>query len=203
MKFLKNEAKELLLFLIFLALLLIYKHTIGSLILSSENLFLQYFYNMDAQGVQNILNYEARNKPSYTMFMTFKIIDWSILSHIRWSGILSAYIYYRICTYLYCKYQQWRNKKESSTLEIQTISKKDRLIFEFKIVIDFILCFIVFDIFFVLIMNWLTPTHVDESETLPMAGVLIFFGIPFALYTSYRITKIIRNKTWRRILNHG
>ncbi|MDN5081167.1 hypothetical protein ACOL21_02410 [Aliarcobacter butzleri] len=63
MKFLKNEAKELLLFLIFLALLLIYKHTIGSLILSSENLFLQWFYDMDAQGVQNMLNYEARNKP--------------------------------------------------------------------------------------------------------------------------------------------
>ncbi|MCG3664427.1 hypothetical protein PJV93_09800 [Aliarcobacter butzleri] len=203
MKFLKNEAKELLLFLIFLALLLIYKHTIGSLILSSENLFLQWFYDMDAQGVQNMLNYEARNKPSYTMFMTFKIIDWSILSHIRWRGILSVYIYYRICTYLYCKYQQWRNKKESSILEIQTISKKDRLIFELKIVIDFILCFIVFDIFFVLIMNWLTPTHVDESETLPMALVLIFFGMPFALYISYRITKIIRNKTWRRILNHG
>ncbi|MBF7065252.1 hypothetical protein [Aliarcobacter butzleri] len=203
MKFLKNEAKELLLFLIFLALLLIYKHTIGSLILSSENLFLQWFYDMDAQGVQNMLNYEARNRPSYTMFMTFKIIDWSILSHIRWRGILSVYIYYRICTYLYCKYQQWRNKKESSILEIQTISKKDRLIFELKIVIDFILCFIVFDIFFVLIMNWLTPTHVDESEVLPMALVLIFFGMPFALYISYRITKIIRNKTWRRILNHG
>lgn len=203
MKFLKNEAKELLLFLIFLALLLIYKHTIGSLILSSENLFLQWFYDMDAQGVQNMLNYEARNRPSYTMFMTFKIIDWSILSHIRWRGILSVYIYYRICTYLYCKYQQWRNKKESSILEIQTISKKDRLIFELKIVIDFILCFIVFDIFFVLIMNWLTPTHVDESEVLLMAGVLILFGMPFALYASYRITKIIRNKTWRRILNHG
>ncbi|MFX4217733.1 hypothetical protein ACOL3B_02390 [Aliarcobacter butzleri] len=203
MKFLKNEAKELLLFLIFLALLLIYKHTIGSLILSSENLFLQWFYDMDAQGVQNMLNYEARNKPSYTMFMTFKIIDWSILSHIRWRGILSVYIYYRICTYLYCKYQQWRNKKESSTLEIQTISKKDRLIFELKIVIDFILCFIVFDIFFVLIMNWLTPTHVDESEAFSMAIFFILFVMPFALYASYRITKIIRNKTWRRILNHG
>ncbi|WP_323587356.1 hypothetical protein [Aliarcobacter butzleri] len=203
MSFLKNEAKELLLFLIFLALLLIYKHTIGSLILSSENLFLQWFYDMDAQGVQNMLNYEARNKPSYTMFMTFKIIDWSILSHIRWRGILSVYIYYRICTYLYCKYQQWRNKKESSTLEIQTISKKDRLIFELKIVIDFILCFIVFDIFFVLIMNWLTPTHVDESEAFSMAIFFILFVMPFALYASYRITKIIRNKTWRRILNHG
>lgn len=203
MKFLKNEAKELLLFLIFLALLLIYKHTIGSLILSSENLFLQWFYDMDAQGVQNMLNYEARNKPSYTMFMTFKIIDWSILSHIRWRGILSVYIYYRICTYLYCKYQQWRNKKESSILEIQTISKKDRLIFELKIVIDFILCFVVFDIFFVLIMNWLTPTHVDESEAFSMAIFFILFVVPFALYASYRITKIIRNKTWRRILNHG
>lgn len=203
MKFLKNEAKELLLFLIFLALLLIYKHTIGSLILSSENLFLQWFYDMDAQGVQNMLNYEARNKPSDTMFMTFKIIDWSILSHIRWRGILSVYIYYRICTYLYCKYQQWRNKKESSILEIQTISKKDRLIFELKIVIDFILCFVVFDIFFVLIMNWLTPTHVDESEAFSMAIFFILFVVPFALYASYRITKIIRNKTWRRILNHG
>ncbi|MEV9593272.1 hypothetical protein AB0W31_02510 [Aliarcobacter butzleri] len=202
MKFLKNEAKELLLFLIFVALFLLYKHTLGSLIWSSENLFLQWFYDMDAQGVQNMLNYEARNRTRPTMFMTL-IIDWSILLSMRWSGILSAYIYYRICTYLYCKYQQWRNKKESSTLEIQTISKKDRLIFEFKIVIDFILCFVVFDIFFVLIMNWLTPTHVDESETLPMALVLIFFGIPFALYISYRITKIIRNKTWRRILNHG
>lgn len=203
MKFLKNEAKELLLFLIFLALLLIYKHTIGSLILSSENLFLQWFYDMDVQGVQNMLNYEARNKPSDTMFMTFKIIDWSILSHIRWRGILSVYIYYRICTYLYCKYQQWRNKKESSILEIQTISKKDRLIFELKIVIDFILCFVVFDIFFVLIMNWLTPTHVDESEAFSMAIFFILFVVPFALYASYRITKIIRNKTWRRILNHG
>lgn len=203
MKFLKNEAKELLLFLIFLALLLIYKHTIGSLILSSENLFLQWFYDMDAQGVQNMLNYEARNKPSYTMFMTFKIIDWSILSHIRWRGILSVYIYYRICTYLYCKYQQWRNKKESLTLEIQTISKKDRLIFELKIVIDFILCFIVFNIFFKLIMQWLTPNHLDEFEALPMLGVLILFVVPFALYISYRISKIIRNKTWRRILNHG
>ncbi|MFW2578244.1 hypothetical protein [Aliarcobacter butzleri] len=203
MSFLKNEAKELSLFLIFVALFLLYKHTLGSLIWSSENLFLQWFYDMDAQGVQNMLNYEARNKPSYTMFMTFKIIDWSILSHIRWSGILSAYIYYRICTYLYCKYQQWRNKKESSILEIQTISKKDRLIFELKIVIDFILCFIVFDIFFVLIMNWLTPTHVDESEALPMAIFFILFVMPFVLYASYRITKIIRNKTWRRILNHG
>ncbi|MFW3426102.1 hypothetical protein ACN9KI_04385 [Aliarcobacter butzleri] len=203
MSFLKNEAKELSLFLIFVALFLLYKHTLGSLIWSSENLFLQWFYDMDAQGVQNMLNYEARNKPSYTMFMTFKIIDWSILSHIRWRGILSVYIYYRICTYLYCKYQQWRNKKESSTLEIQTISKKDRLIFELKIVIDFILCFIVFDIFFVLIMNWLTPTHVDESEAFSMAIFFILFVMPFALYASYRITKIIRNKTWRRILNHG
>ncbi|MDK2041301.1 hypothetical protein [Aliarcobacter butzleri] len=202
MKFLKNEAKELLLFLIFVALFLLYKHTLGSLIWSSENLFLQWFYDMDAQGVQNMLNYEARNRTRPTMFMTL-IIDWSILSHIRWRGILSVYIYYRICTYLYCKYQQWRNKKESSILEIQTISKKDRLIFELKIVIDFILCFIVFDIFFVLIMNWLTPTHVDESEAFSMAIFFILFVVPFALYASYRITKIIRNKTWRRILNHG
>ncbi|WP_152059616.1 hypothetical protein [Aliarcobacter butzleri] len=202
MKFLKNEAKELLLFLIFVALFLLYKHTLGSLIWSSENLFLQWFYDMDAQGVQNMVNYEARNRTRPTMFMTL-IIDWSILSHIRWRGILSVYIYYRICTYLYCKYQQWRNKKESSILEIQTISKKDRLIFELKIVIDFILCFIVFDIFFVLIMNWLTPTHVDESEAFSMAIFFILFVVPFALYASYRITKIIRNKTWRRILNHG
>lgn len=202
MSFLKNEAKELLLFLIFVALLfLIYKHTIGSLILGSEKLFLQWFYDMDTQGVKNMLNYEARNKPAYTMFNIN--LHWSFLFTMRWSGIFSAYIYYRICTYLYCKYEQWRNKKESSTLEIQTISKKDRLIFELKIVIDFILCFIVFNIFFILIMNWLTPTHVDESEALPMAGVLILFGMPFALYTSYRITKTIRNKTWRRILNHG
>lgn len=204
MKFLKNEAKELLLFLIFVALLfLIYRHTIGSLILSSENLFLQWFYDMDAQGVQNMLNYEARNKPSYTMFMTFKIIDWSILSHIRWSEILSAYIYYRICTYLYCKYQQWRNKKKSSTLQIQTISKKDRLIFEFKIVIDFILCFIVFDIFFVLIANWMIGLIESDGPFDIVAALAAIGTIPFNVYASYRITKIIRNKTWRRILNHG
>ncbi|MCG3677687.1 hypothetical protein L5F07_00315 [Aliarcobacter butzleri] len=202
MKFLKNEAKELLLFLIFVALFLLYKHTLGSLIWSSENLFLQWFYDMDAQGVQNMLNYEARNRTRPTMFMTL-IIDWSILLSMRWSGILSAYIYYRICTYLYCKYQQWRNKKESSTLEIQTISKKDRLIFEFKIVIDFILCFVVFDIFFVLIANWMIGL-IESDGPFDIVGALAAIGtIPFNIYASYRITKIIRNKTWRRILNHG
>lgn len=202
MRFLKNEAKELLLFLIFVALSFLHKHTIGSLIWGSENLFLQWFYDMDSQGIKNMLNYEARNKTTPTIFMTFDI-DWSFLFSMRWSGIFSAYIYYRICTYLYCKYQQWRNKKESSNLEIQTISKKDKLIFEFKIIIDFILCFVVFDIFFVLIANWMIGL-IESDGSFDIVGALAAIGtIPFNIYASYRITKTIRNKTWRRILNHG
>ena len=194
MSFLKNEAKELLLFLIFVALFFLHKHTIGSLTWGSENLFLQWFYDMDAQGVKNMLNYEARNKTTYSMFNVFGM---------RWSGIFSTYIYYRICTYLYSKYQQWRNKKESSTLEIQTISKKDRLIFELKIVIDFIFCSILFNVFSTFIMNWMIGL-IESDGPFDMVGALAAIGtIPFAAYISYRITKTIRNKTWRRILNHG
>lgn len=194
MSFLKNEAKELFLFLVFVIFLYPISYIVTPPIIYIDHLFLQWFYDMDAQGIKNMLNYEARNNTTYSMFNLF---------NMRWSGIFSAYIYYRICTYLYCKYEQWRNKKESSTLEIQTISKKDRLIFEFKIVIDFILCFILFNIFSTFIINWMIGL-IESDGPFDIVGALAAIGtIPFAVYASYRITKIIRNKTWRRILNHG
>lgn len=194
MRFLKNEAKELFLFLVFVIFLYPISYIVTPPIIYIDHLFLQWFYDMDAQGIKNMLNYEARNSTTYSMFNLF---------NMRWSGIFSAYIYYRICTYLYCKYEQWRNKKESSTLEIQTISKKDRLIFEFKIIIDFIFCFILFNIFSTFIMNWMIGL-IESDGPFDMVGALAAIGtIPFAAYISYRITKTIRNKTWRRILNHG
>ncbi|MCG3714250.1 hypothetical protein L5F64_01555 [Aliarcobacter butzleri] len=196
MRFLKNEVKELFLFLVFAISFYLFFYVIGTMFLYIEYSFTALFYSIDIQTAIDMINYKFKQRAKVIS------LDYYFF-FLKPSILFELYFSYRIINYIYTKYQQWRNKKESSILEIQTISKKDRLIFELKIVIDFILCFIVFDIFFVLIMNWLTPTHVDESEVLLMAGVLILFGMPFALYASYRITKIIRNKTWRRILNHG
>ncbi|MDH1976038.1 hypothetical protein [Aliarcobacter butzleri] len=198
MKFLKNEAKELFLFLVFAISFYLFFYVIGTMFLYIEYSFSALFYSIDIQTAIDMVNYQYKQRAkviSLDYYYYFFFLKPSILFELYFS--------YRIINYVYTKYQQWCNKKESLTLEIQTISKKDRLIFELKIVIDFVLCFIVFNIFFKLIMQWLTPTHVDESEALPMLGVLILFVVPFALYISYRITKIIRNKTWRRILNHG
>ncbi|MDS1315580.1 hypothetical protein [Aliarcobacter butzleri] len=199
MRFLKNEVKELFLFLVFAISFYLFFYVIGTMFLYIEYSFTALFYSIDIQTAIDMINYKFKQRAKVISLDYY----YYYFFFLKPSILFELYFSYRIINYIYTKYQQWRNKKESSTLEIQTISKKDRLIFEFKIVIDFILCFIVFNIFFVLIMNCLTPTHVDESEALPMAGVLILFGMPFALYTSYRITKIIRNKTWRRILNHG
>ncbi|MCT7618829.1 hypothetical protein [Aliarcobacter butzleri] len=197
MRFLKNEVKELFLFLVFAISFYLFFYVIGTMFLYIEYSFTALFYSIDIQTAIDMINYKFKQRAKVIS------LDYYYFFFLKPSILFELYFSYRIINYIYTKYQQWRNKKESLTLEIQTISKKDRLIFELKIVIDFILCFIVFNIFFKLIMQWLTPTHVDESETLPMALVLIFFGMPFALYISYRITKIIRNKTWRRILNHG
>ena len=197
MNFIKNEAKELFLFLIFAISFYLFFYVIGTIFFYIEYSFTALFYSIDIQTAIDMINYQFKQRAKIIS------LDYYYLFFLKPIILFEFYFSYRIINYIYSKYQQWRNKKEFSTFEIQTISKKNRLIFELKIVIDFIFCFIVFDIFFVLIMNWLTPTHVDESEALPMAGVLILFGMPFALYTSYRITKTIRNKTWRRILNHG
>lgn len=198
MRFLKNEVKELFLFLVFAISFYLFFYVIGTMFLYIEYSFTALFYSIDIQTAIDMINYKFKQRAkviSLDYYYYFFFLKPSILFELYFS--------YRIINYIYTKYQQWRNKKESSTLEIQTISKKDRLIFELKIVIDFILCFIVFNIFFKLIMQWLTPNHLDEFEALPMLGVLILFVVPFALYISYRISKIIRNKTWRRILNHG
>ncbi|EFU69382.1 conserved hypothetical protein [Aliarcobacter butzleri JV22] len=198
MRFLKNEVKELFLFLVFAISFYLFFYVIGTMFLYIEYSFTALFYSIDIQTAIDMINYKFKQRAkviSLDYYYYFFFLKPSILFELYFS--------YRIINYIYTKYQQWRNKKESLTLEIQTISKKDRLIFELKIVIDFILCFIVFNIFFKLIMQWLTPNHLDEFEALPMLGVLILFVVPFALYISYRISKIIRNKTWRRILNHG
>lgn len=197
MNFIKNEAKELFLFLIFAISFYLFFYVIGTIFFYIEYSFTALFYSIDIQTAIDMINYQFKQRAKIIS------LDYYYLFFLKPIILFEFYFSYRIINYIYSKYEQWRNKKEFSTFEIQTISKKNRLIFELKIVIDFIFCFIVFNIFFKLIMNWLTPTHVDESEALLMAGVLILFGGPFALYTSYRITKTIRNKTWRRILNHG
>ena len=199
MKFLKNEAKELFLFLVFAISFYLFFYVIGTMFLYIEYSFSALFYSIDIQTAIDMVNYQYKQRAKVISLDYY----YYYFFFLKPSILFELYFSYRIINYVYTKYQQWCNKKESLTLEIQTISKKDRLIFELKIVIDFVLCFIVFNIFFKLIMQWLTPTHVDESEALPMLGVLILFVVPFALYISYRITKIIRNKTWRRILNHG
>lgn len=199
MKFLKNEAKELFLFLFFAISFYLFFYVIGTMFLYIEYSFTALFYSIDIQTAIDMINYKFKQRAKVISLDYY----YYYFFFLKPSILFELYFSYRIINYVYTKYQQWCNKKESLTLEIQTISKKDRLIFELKIVIDFVLCFIVFNIFFKLIMQWLTPTHVDESEALPMLGVLILFVVPFALYISYRITKIIRNKTWRRILNHG
>ncbi|MFW3440838.1 hypothetical protein ACN9J6_04800 [Aliarcobacter butzleri] len=202
MRFLKNEVKELFLFLVFAISFYLFFYVIGTMFLYIEYSFTALFYSIDIQTAIDMINYKFKQRAK-VISLDYYYYYYYYFFFLKPSILFELYFSYRIINYIYTKYQQWRNKKESLTLEIQTISKKDRLIFELKIVIDFILCFIVFNIFFKLIMQWLTPNHLDEFEALPMLGVLILFVVPFALYISYRISKIIRNKTWRRILNHG
>lgn len=195
----KNEAKELAQFLIFVVSLYTFIYLIHPFFLYTEHLFVELFYGVDTQTAINMINDQNKqNEKMYSSDLDFLFLFLFLLKPI---ALFEIYLFYRIAIYVYAKYELWCNQKNTSC-EIQTISRKKRWVSELKILLDFVIVFIVFNMFFAFILKVLVPTDVKESEEFAAAAAAIFFIAPFALYTSYRMTKIIRRKLWRRFVTH-